>query len=211
MTSRKSAQQPLRRRRGAPLASQNARTHGFYSSHFTEKEQDSFQTVRLNGLQAEIGLLRLRIRCLASYPNASPHLLFRAINVLVRTISMPGSARHITKSASPLRILVLSLKFTLNKVEGPVLSFVEGKETGIVFPYFQNFGPFLALEVDITLETIPLLRHDAAPPLNVISRLTTVFTTYKKRLMSSAPTSPGPPTLCSGRAGGLPLRCGWVV
>ena len=203
MTSRKSAQQPLRRRRGAPLANQNARTHGFYSSHFTEKEQDSFQTVRLNGLQAEIGLLRLRIRRLASYPNASPHLLFRAINVLVRTISMAGSARHITKSASPLRILVLSLKFTLSKVEG--------KGIGFVFPYFQNFGPFLALEVDITLETIPLLRHDAAPPLNVISRLTTVFTTYKKRLMSSAQPSPGPPSLCSGRAGGLPLRCGWVV
>ena len=64
---------------------------------------------------------------------------------------------------------------------------------GFVFPYFQTFGPFLALEVDITLETIPLLRHDAAPPLNVISRLTTVFTTPKKRLMSSSQPSPGPP------------------
>ena len=70
---------------------------------------------------------------------------------------------------------------------------------GFVFPYFQNFGPFLALQVDITLETIPLLRHDAAPPLNVISRLTTVFRTPQKRLMSSSQPSPGPPfpqTLC---------------
>ena len=66
----------------------------------------------------------------------------------------------------------------------PELSRREGI-IGFVFPYFQNFGPFLALEVDITLETIPLLRHDAAPPLNIISRLTTIFTTYKKRLMSS--------------------------
>ena len=64
----------------------------------------------------------------------------------------------------------------------PILNFAR---IGIVSPYFQNFGSFLALEVDITLETIPLLRHDAAPPLNVISRLMTVFTTYKKRLMSS--------------------------
>ena len=88
MTSRKSAQQPLRRRRGAPLANQNARTHGFYSSRFTEKEQDSFQTVRLSGLQGEIGLLRLRIRRLASYPDASPDLLFRAINLLVRTMEV---------------------------------------------------------------------------------------------------------------------------
>ena len=64
----------------------------------------------------------------------------------------------------------------------PILNFAR---IGIVSPYFQNVGPFLALEVDITLETNPLLRHDAAPPLNFISRLMTVFTTYKKRLMSS--------------------------
>ena len=67
------------------------------------------------------------------------------------------------------------------------------REIGFVSPYFQNFGPFLALEVDITLETIPLLRHDAAPPLNAISRLTTVLTTHKKRLMSSGQPSHGPP------------------
>ena len=65
----------------------------------------------------------------------------------------------------------------------------------ICFSYFQNFGSFLALQVDITFETNTLLRHDAAPPLNVISRLTTVFTTYKKRLMSSSQPSPGPPRL----------------
>ena len=89
MDSRKSAQQPLRRRRGAPIGNQNARTHGFYSSHFTEKEQDSFQdAVHLNGLQGEIALLRLKIRRLASYPDASPDLLFRAINVLVRTMEV---------------------------------------------------------------------------------------------------------------------------
>ena len=84
-----------------------------------------------------------------------------------------------------LPILNFARKPVLSLVEGPALSFVEGKGIGIVFPYFQNFGPFLALEVDITLETNPLLRHDAAPPLNVISRLMTVFTTPKKRLMSS--------------------------
>ena len=47
---------------------------------------------------------------------------------------------------------VLSLKFTLSKVEG--------KEIGIVFAYFQNFGPFLALLLDITLETIPSPRQE---------------------------------------------------
>ena len=61
---------------------------------------------------------------------------------------------------------------------------------GIVFAYFQNFGSFLALQVDITFETNTLLRHNTTPPLNAISRLTTVFTTHKKRLMSSGQPSP---------------------
>ena len=64
---------------------------------------------------------------------------------------------------------------------------------GIVFAYFQNFGPFLALQVDITFETNALLRHNTTPPLNAISRLTTVLTTHKKRLMSSDQPSPRPP------------------
>ena len=89
----------------------------------------------------------------------------------------------------------------LSKVEGPVLSFAEGKGIGIVFPYFQKNGSHLALQLDITSETIPLLRHNTTPPLNAISRLTTIFTTHKKRLMSSGnpqprtePIPPCPPT-----------------
>ena len=77
---------------------------------------------------------------------------------------------------------VLSLKFTLSQVEG--------KEIGFVFPYLQKNGSHLALQLDITLETIPLLRHNTTPPLNAISRLTTVFTTHKKRLMSSCNPQP---------------------
>ena len=71
------------------MGNQNARTHGFYSSRFTEKEQDSFQhAVRLNGLRGEIALLRLRIRRLVSNPDAPPELLFQAINALVRTMEL---------------------------------------------------------------------------------------------------------------------------
>ncbi len=73
---------------------------------------------------------------------------------------------------------VLSLKFTLSKVEG--------KEIGIVFPYFQENGSHLALQLDITSETIPLLRHNRHSTVNAISRLATVFTPHKKRLMSSS-------------------------
>ena len=89
MDSKKSAQQPPRRRCGAPLGNQNVRTHGFYSSRFTENEQDSFlHAVRLNGLRGEIALLRLRIRRLVSNPDAPPELLFQAINTLVRTMEL---------------------------------------------------------------------------------------------------------------------------
>ena len=61
---------------------------------------------------------------------------------------------------------------------------------GIVFLIFSKIWSVLALELDITFETIPLLRHNTTPPLNAISRLTTVLTTHKKRLMSSAQPSP---------------------
>ena len=89
MDSRKSAQQPPRRRRGAPIGNQNARTHGFYSSRFTKKELDSLQdAVRLNDLQGEIALLRLKIRRIVANPDAPPELLFQAINALVRTMEL---------------------------------------------------------------------------------------------------------------------------
>ena len=106
MDSRKSAQQPLQRRRGAPLGSQNAR----------------------------LPIL-----------NFAPKL-------------------------------VLSLSKDLN-----------------CFPYFQQSGSRLALQLDITLETIPLLRHTTTPPLNAILRLLTVFRTPQKPLMSSGQPSPRPP------------------
>ena len=77
------------RRRGAPTGNQNARTHGFYSSRITEKEQDSLpDAVHLKGLQGEIGLLRLKIRRLVSNPDSPPDLFFRAITTLVHAIEV---------------------------------------------------------------------------------------------------------------------------
>ena len=89
MDSQKRTQPHPPRRRGAPTGNQNARTHGFYSSRLTEKDQDSLpDAVHLKGLQGEIGLLRLKIRRLASYPDSPPDLLVRAINTLARTIEV---------------------------------------------------------------------------------------------------------------------------
>ena len=107
----------------------------------------------------------------------------RKLNTMTKLNTLP-----VESCPELLKELVLSLKFTLSKVEG--------KEIGIVFPYFQENGSILALQVDITFETNALLRHNHHSPLNDISRLITVFTTHKKRLMSSysaqkAPLSKG--------------------
>ena len=89
MDSQKSTEQPVQRRRGAPTGNQNARTHGFYSSRVAENDRDLLQNaVHLKGLQGEIGLLRLKIRRLAAYPDSPPDLLFRAINTLVRALEV---------------------------------------------------------------------------------------------------------------------------
>ena len=89
MDLQKSTEQHLKRRRGAPLENQNARTHGFYSSSLRDKEREPLQNaVYLKDLQGEIALLRLRIRRLVSYSDAPPDLLFRAINTLIRTMEV---------------------------------------------------------------------------------------------------------------------------
>ena len=89
MDSQKNTEQPVQRRRGAPLGNQNARTHGFYSSTLREKEREPLQNaVHFNGLQGEIALLRLKIRRIVAYPDAPPDLLFQAINTLIRTMEV---------------------------------------------------------------------------------------------------------------------------
>ena len=98
MDLQKSTKQHTRRRRGAPIGNQNARTHGLYSSHVAEKDRDLLQNaVHLKGLQGEIALLRLKIRRLASHPDSPPDLLFRAIKVLLRTMEINEQINNIRR------------------------------------------------------------------------------------------------------------------
>ena len=98
MDSRKSTQKHPRRRRGAPLGNQNARTHGFYSSRVAEKDRALLQdAVHLKGLQGEIALLRLKIRRIASHPDSPPDLLFKAINTLVCTMESNEQINNIRR------------------------------------------------------------------------------------------------------------------
>ena len=87
-----------RRRRGAPLGNQNARTHGFYSSSLRDKGREPLQNaVHLNGLQGEIALLRLKIRRLVSNPDTPPDLFFRAINIFIRTMEVNEIVNNIRR------------------------------------------------------------------------------------------------------------------
>ena len=71
------------------MGNRNALTHGFYSSYAREKDRQSIRDAfKLNGLQQEIALLRLKIRRIVSQPDAPPELLFRAVNTLVRTMEV---------------------------------------------------------------------------------------------------------------------------
>ena len=71
------------------MGNRNALTHGFYSSYAREKDRQSIRDAfKLNGLQQEIALLRLKIRRIVSQPDAPPELLFQAINALVRTMEL---------------------------------------------------------------------------------------------------------------------------
>ena len=90
---------PPRRRRGAPIGNQNARTHGFYSSRLTERDQDSLpDAVHLKGLRVEIALIRLKIRRLVSNPDSPPELLFRAINTLARALEVNEQINNIRRN-----------------------------------------------------------------------------------------------------------------
>ena len=58
-------------KRGAPIANQNARTHGFYSRALTEAEKLEMEdAAQVDGVDQEIALLRIKLRELvASEPN----------------------------------------------------------------------------------------------------------------------------------------------
>ena len=90
MESRKRTQKRPPRRRGAPNRQpERPNPRLLLIPHQRRKIRTSLpDAVHLKGLQGEIGLLRLKIRRLASYPDSPPDLLFRAINTLVRAIEV---------------------------------------------------------------------------------------------------------------------------
>jgi hypothetical protein len=68
---------------GAPKGNQNARTHGFYSRVLDESEQRDFeQATRVEGLDEEIALVRVKIKSLVEREPDNLKLIMRGMKIL---------------------------------------------------------------------------------------------------------------------------------
>ncbi|MDO8750748.1 MAG: hypothetical protein Q7K03_06355 [Dehalococcoidia bacterium] len=77
------------RKRGAPLANQNARKHGFYSAALSPQEQEALlDAATIKDLQSEIALMRVKLMDLVSYPDTSTELLLQAVRTLTRLVDV---------------------------------------------------------------------------------------------------------------------------
>ena len=75
------------RKRGAQLGNQNARTHGFYSKELDETEKQQYeQATEVEGLDAEIALLRVKIQSLVAHDPENVKLITQATNALARLL-----------------------------------------------------------------------------------------------------------------------------
>jgi len=74
-------------KRGAPRGNQNARKHGFYSKVLDEVEQADFNTAtRVEGIDEEIALLRVKIKSLITHDPDNIKLIMQATNTLARLV-----------------------------------------------------------------------------------------------------------------------------
>ena len=75
------------KRRGAPLGNQNARTHGFYSKVLTQEESESLESAgEVDGLDAEIALLRVKIRSIVIHDPENVEVFAKALTTLTRLL-----------------------------------------------------------------------------------------------------------------------------
>jgi hypothetical protein len=76
------------RRRGAPAGNQYARKHGFYSAVLDEDErQDFYEAVTVHGLDAEIALLRTKIKSVMRHDPDNLNLIIQAVTTLARLVA----------------------------------------------------------------------------------------------------------------------------
>ncbi|OGO22004.1 MAG: hypothetical protein A2Z28_03755 [Chloroflexi bacterium RBG_16_51_9] len=80
-------EEELKKKRGAPLGNQNARTHGFYSTKLDESQQlELEQATGVEGIDAEIALLRVKIKSLIERDPDNTRLILQAVNTLAKML-----------------------------------------------------------------------------------------------------------------------------
>ena len=76
-----------KKKRGAPLKNQRARTHGFYSKVLDEAEQLDFEIAQgVEGIDDEIALLRVKINSVLAHDPDNLRLIMEATNTLARLV-----------------------------------------------------------------------------------------------------------------------------
>ena len=77
----------IKKKRGAPEGNQYARKHGFYSHVLNEDEQADFElATRVEGIDEEIALLRVKIKSLVERDPENIRLIMQSINTLAKLI-----------------------------------------------------------------------------------------------------------------------------
>lgn len=77
----------IQKKRGAPEGNQYARKHGFYSHVLNEEELADYElAVRVEGIDEEIALLRVKIKSLVQHDPENFRLIVQAMNSLTRLI-----------------------------------------------------------------------------------------------------------------------------
>jgi hypothetical protein len=73
----------VKRKRGAPAGSQNARKHGFYAKVLDESEEMDFELAAgVNGIDDEIALLRVKIKSLLAKDPENIQLIMKTASAL---------------------------------------------------------------------------------------------------------------------------------
>jgi hypothetical protein len=117
------------RKPGGQIGNQNARIHGYYSKILDEDEKKYYrQAAQFVGLDAEIVLLRVKLKSLIDHDPQNLKLISQAANSLARMVLTQYSINKPDKEQEKWEHLMQVRQNVLNRCE---------KEWGMKFPVIQ--------------------------------------------------------------------------
>jgi hypothetical protein len=115
----------VKRRPGAQPCNQNARKHGCYSKILSPEEQRLLTIASIPGIDAEIALLRSRIRSLVQEERCPTEPLVRTMQSLCRVVRLKSNLASLGKLRSLAHLQLAALE-NLSRPVLPALSLIEG-------------------------------------------------------------------------------------